>query len=135
MRTISLEQVATAIELNGYPLTQKVFFRSHPDKDVSCKNDQDVMRLGPGRLESACALGQAALNLGVGTHSLAQALGSSSTLYILAHVIADMNDHLKTPKAIARWIRKEYKDLLNEELELDEIDWGAIFDNYQGRKV
>ena len=133
MRTISLRQFADAVELNGYPIAKRAFFVSHKDLDEIYNSDDVLATYPPGDLVQACAIGQAALNLGVGPNNLWDAF--SEEFPVVAHIVA-MNDTGKTPKQIARWIRTTYKDSLDSiVVSVDEFDYGKVFNNYQGKKV
>jgi hypothetical protein len=138
MRTVSIEQFIQAVEVNGYPLAKRYFFKTDHINAVNLhlKSTADLEELPEGDIVDACAFGQAAFNLGVAPHDLWDAMEDSLALHIIPIQVITMNDEMsRTPKQIARALRKEWKDALTETFDVPEFDLGRIFTNYQGKKV
>jgi hypothetical protein len=81
-------------------------------------------------ITSACAIGQAALNLGVNPGQLDTFLPSE-----LGTRIVNQNDNLGwSLEKIAEHL-KEYEWYASREIVLPAVDWSEEFDNWQGRKI
>lgn len=131
MRTVNTEQLARAIEFGGYAQARRHYFKSTSPEAINNQgSDKALANSTPSDLEEACAIGQAALNLGVGPFALTIALMNFSLYDTKA--MSEGNDNGRTLKQTARQVRKVFLGFVAE---LPEFDYGAIFNNYQGRKV
>jgi hypothetical protein len=107
MKTVTLSEILDAMEKNGYTKYQGEFVIY-----------EDVVDTEP-QIKAACAVGQAALNLGVHPSSLYKALNwwiDDETYYLWGDDIARDNDTTEmTVPEIAHKYRKELKKFLNKE--------------------
>jgi hypothetical protein len=93
-RQLTVGDIIDAIEKNGYPQGFGHYVQ---------KNEYT------GAVESACALGQGMLNLGIGQRRITNALGGD-----IASRIISLNDSHHLPlKEIAKRIREQYAHRLN----------------------
>lgn len=98
---VTVEDIVAAMERNGYTKGQKEFIRYNDDNSI----------------KNACALGQAALNLGLLPESLYDELNELDDSN-MGDEIASINDSLANPelKAIAIWMREMNSQYLQEKL-------------------
>lgn len=127
-RSVTIEQVVGAIAAAGYP---QGFYHaiewSHPTEEYE------------GTIVNACAIGQAALNLGVDPEFLDSQLWDvklrKNSQLSLREYIVDLNDEKKFDLArIAREIEAKFKAKLKDEFTVAVMDFTSI-PNYQGKKL
>ena len=109
-KKVTIGQVLDAIEENGLPqITGQLYYREYD------YTEKHYVYTG------ACAIGQAAINLGVDGDYLVAALDDlSKAKQGLAHWVIRRNDADGWDyKKIARHFRKVYKDRLNLEVEVE----------------
>jgi hypothetical protein len=124
---VTVQNIVEAIRLGGY--TQGRF---HAIKWIGDKEFE-------GDIEDACAVGTAALNLGVDPYHLEAEMknimlrkNSSTSMYIF---IVEQNDGKKLSlKDISVSIQVKFKAHLNTILEVPERDYSKVT-NYQGKKI
>jgi hypothetical protein len=110
---VTRQKIVDALLLNGYEQGFHGYIQDNEE----------------GKIESACALGQVGLNLGVGMDSL------WTGMYDAAAVVVAANDTSRKPlKKIAALLKKEWKGRLEETVTLRFFDW-SVFKNYQGIKI
>jgi hypothetical protein len=98
-REITIDDVLDAIEKNGLEQTFGSFFKTEGEDYVNNPPKS-------GKIIGACALGQAALNLGVNNFSLTDTLNLALPNTRLGQRIIKMNDHKKRSFAhIANYYR------------------------------
>lgn len=128
-REISIAQVIEAMEKGGY--TQGFFHLLESDSSEG-KN--------VGFILNACAIGQAALNLGVEDVKLSEWLSAINLprkvndISSLEAYIVYLNDQEMTPtEEIAATIKKKCKSILNKKETFETYEWNNT--NYQGVKL
>lgn len=105
-KTITLDQLLTAMEKNGYKQSVGKLFE-YDGKDVAKDN-----------IVAACALGQAMLNLDVGRITSQAKEQETGVLSRVVKAIGIKNDvEGKTPDIIAQEIRKEFQEYLGIRLD------------------
>lgn len=114
-RTVTLEDFIKALELNGYPQSRGRMIR------------ESFMEGGYG-VDSACAFGQAALNLGASVVSLEYAIGRG----IVNRIIDENDSHGFSCEKIAKNMREKLN--LNKEITFKTHNYKS-YRNYQGVKV
>lgn len=115
-REITKAQFIQALEINGYDQGFGHMVES---------NDPDTLII------NACAYGQAMLNLGGWSlHPDETTWPDSTTLREVTH----MNDKKKTIKQIVRFLKREWKNQMDDKLIMQIHDWGK-YENYSGVKV
>jgi len=114
-KKVTIKQIIEAMRKNGYKFTRGTFFRDafsdYPISDERRK-DMEVVRFG-----SACAMGQAAANLGVNATELEKRLGmvvafANGPMMRVSSAIVDMNDNKDMlPAAIADILEENLKNI------------------------
>jgi hypothetical protein len=112
MKYFTIRELADAIEKNGLPHAHGAFFKDEDNEDISIEY--------MAKITSACALGQAAINLGV--KPLLWRDASDYTQVFSFHDVVELNEEAKDSLAeIANYIRTEYP--LDIILEAEEFDY------------
>jgi hypothetical protein len=127
-RSVTIREVVEAINAAGYP---QGFYHaiewSHPTEEYE------------GTIVNACAIGQAALNLGVDPEFLEMYLyevkSRKNSTFSLREFIVELNDEKKfdLPR-IAKEVEVKFKAKLNEQFAVAVMDYSSI-PNYQGKKL
>lgn len=115
-KLVTIEQIIEAIRLGGY--TQAYQHILQDDEE--------------GNIIDACAIGQAALNLGVSFPSLSVALEEHG---LLTHLILWNDVDKKKLPQIARSMKSTFKDKLKVLVACKTWDYSQEFINYQGIKI
>lgn len=133
MRTVSVEQLIQAIELNNYPQGYRHMIE-HDDKTQPVIFENDIV-ISPinKHILNACAWGIASLNLGVTPQALEKAFTKNKMYHVVSMVIRANDDAKETVPAIAELMRIEFVLIMNNIVEVEEFDYAPLFDNYQGR--
>lgn len=127
-RSVTIQEVVEAIDAAGYP---QGFYHaiewSHPTEEFE------------GTIVNACAIGQAALNLGVDPEFfemyLYEVKARKNSTLSLRDFIVDLNDEKKfdLPK-IAKEVEVKFKAKLKDQFTVVIMDYSSI-PNYQGKKL
>lgn len=125
-RTVSLDELIKAISLDGY---EQGF--NHLLNDTRGIAPEPK---GEHRIITACAYGQAALNLNV---DMTELTGPENELFAKVYFnVFDLNDRVHlNPKQIARRIKAKFKDSLKETITVPIAFYEELYSNYQGRKI
>jgi len=112
--TFKVSEVIDAIEKNGYPKIKDVFIQKNPRVNIL------GFKYG-SKITGACAIGQAALNLGVFYEDLYRGLNKIQKGFhgSLKGRIVELNDYTEmTIPEIAQQVREEFKDYLDAKIDV-----------------
>lgn len=130
--TFTLGDVLDAIEKNGLPQSRGYFFRESVDEDLGFGIEEkgidspSFLSHYRGKIKSACAIGQAAVNLGIYPKINTN---DDTQLYEILSSIMIMNDTDNyTFKEIADNLRTRYPDLLNAPLNAFKFDYSPFLE-------
>lgn len=115
MKTVTLAQIADAIEKNGLPQSKRSYFKS---LDGLGFNQPSRFR---GPITGACAVGQAAINLGVVPDFFAS---NRNDPRVIDEIILLNDNEGKSFKEIADYLRANHD--LTISFEADEYDYTGV---------
>lgn len=153
MRSVTIGELAKAIDFDNYfqgfrdtiekerenllmlvAFEEEIIFSAALVPLIPVKGSTAPVPAKGSPIIAACALGIAALNLGVTPYAITKAF-KKANLGAVTVLVIEANDARKTPKQIARMVRRELKGRLQETVQIKEFDYHELFSNYKGRKL